>query len=126
MEITSLKEWVKELKKASEKKHTCILVEGKRDLNKLQKLNVQNVYPIKGKRFYDILEDLEDAHLVIILTDLDKQGDKICKKLSFMLQREGIPVDNRFREKLRELGIKHIENLPLRREDVSKEDNPLS
>ncbi|SNZ02493.1 5S rRNA maturation endonuclease (Ribonuclease M5), contains TOPRIM domain [Persephonella hydrogeniphila] len=126
MELSSLKEWLQKLKESSQKEGVYTLVEGKRDLNKLKELGVKNIYPIKGKRFYDILEDLENAHLVIILTDLDKQGEKMYKKLSFILEREGVPVEGRFREKLKEIGIKHIEDIPVRSEDVSKENNTLS
>ncbi|WP_457638679.1 toprim domain-containing protein [Persephonella sp.] len=113
MEFEDLKEWVERLKNISTSYGVTVLVEGKRDFEKLKKLGIENVYPVKGKRFYDILEELENASIVIILTDLDKQGEKMSLKLSSILQREGIPVDTLFREGLRKFDIKHIEDLPV-------------
>jgi len=114
MEFESLDSWIERLKKISTTDNVVVLVEGKRDFEKLKKLGVGNVYPIKGKKFYDILEELENSSMVILLTDLDKQGDKISSKLSDMFQREGIPVDNLFRQALKNFEIKHIEDIPLR------------
>jgi len=114
MEFESLDSWIERLKNISGSNGVVILVEGKRDFEKLKRLGIKNVYPIKGKKLYDILEELENSSLVIMLTDLDKQGDKISSKLSGMFQREGIPVDNLFRQALRNFEIKHIEDIPLR------------
>ena len=119
-------EWLERLRAISQREGAVIVVEGKKDAQKLQKLGIKNVYQIKGKRFYDILEELENFSYVVILTDLDKQGEKIFSKLRFILEREGIPTDGRFRQMLKELGIKHIEDIPIRRGYVSKKDNTLS
>ncbi|NPA17451.1 toprim domain-containing protein [Persephonella sp.] len=114
MEFENLDSWIERLRSISASKGVVVLVEGKRDFDKLKKLGIENVYPIKGKKFYDILEELEDSSMVIVLTDLDKQGDKISSKISGMLQREGIPVDNLFRQALKKFEIKHIEDIPVR------------
>ena len=73
MEFASLKDWLERLKEFSEKEKTVVLVEGKKDKQKLEKFGISHIYSIKGKKFYDILEELENEDLVIILTDLDKQ-----------------------------------------------------
>jgi len=112
MEFATLKEWIDRLKSFSSTDGVVILVEGKNDSNKLKELGVKNVYPLKGKRFYDVLEELENSSMVVILTDLDKQGEKIFQKMSTILQREGIPVDNLFRKALKKFEIKHIEDIP--------------
>jgi len=124
MEI--LDEWIEKLRGISEKDGVVIVVEGKKDAYKLQRLGIKNLYQIKGKRFYDILEELENSSHVVILTDLDKHGEKMFSRLKFILEREGIPADGRFRQELRGLGIKHIEDIPIRSSDVSKKDNTLS
>ncbi len=128
MEFTSLKDWLERLKEFSEKEKTVVLVEGKNDKQKLEKFGITHIYSIKGKKFYDILEDLENEDLVIILTDLDKQGEKISSKISSMFQREGIPVDLGFRESLKNFDIKHIEDIPTDLEesiDAGKKNYPL-
>lgn len=117
MEFISLKDWLERLKEFSEKEKTVVLVEGKKDKQKLEKFGISHIYSIKGKKFYDILEELENEDLVIILTDLDKQGEKISSKISSMFQREGIPVDLEFREYLKNFDIKHIEDIPVNLEE---------
>ncbi|WP_051654164.1 toprim domain-containing protein [Persephonella sp. KM09-Lau-8] len=117
MEFISLKDWLERLKAFSEKEKTVVLVEGKKDKQKLEKFGISHIYSIKGKKFYDILEELENENLVIILTDLDKQGEKISSKISSMFQREGIPVDLEFREYLKNFDIKHIEDIPVNLEE---------
>jgi len=117
MEFASLKDWLERLKAFSEKEKTVVLVEGKKDKQKLEKFGISHIYSIKGKKFYDILEELENEDLVIILTDLDKQGEKISSKISSMFQREGIPVDLEFREYLKNFNIKHIEDIPVNLEE---------
>jgi len=112
MEFYSFKDWIEKLVSISKEESIYIIVEGKNDVKKLKLYGVENIYPIKGKKFYDILEDLEFAKLCILLVDLDKQGEKIFSKLRFLLQREGIPVDSSFREYLKNFHYEEIESLP--------------
>jgi len=113
MRYETIKEWIEDLKSFSKSDGIVIVVEGKRDKDRLKIAGVEHIYSIRGKRFYDILEELENSTKVVILTDLDKQGEKICKKLSQMFQKEGIPVDTTFRESLKNFDIKHIEDIYL-------------
>ena len=112
MEFNSFEDWVEKLVYISKENQHFVVVEGKNDVKKLSSYGVENIYPIKGKKFYDIVEELEFANLCILLVDLDKQGEKIFSKLKFLLQREGIPVDTSFREYLKNFDYEEIEKLP--------------
>ncbi len=111
MEFLSLEDWREKLYEASLDENIAILVEGKRDVKALNRLGIENIYPLQGKRFYDVLEDLETKLLVILLFDFDKQGEKILEKFFFILQREGIPVDTSFRNYLKNFDIEEIEHI---------------
>lgn len=112
MEFNSFKDWVEKLINVSKEENTYVVVEGKNDIRRLKLYGVESIYPIKGKKFYDVVEDLEFANLCILLTDLDKQGEKIFLNLKSLLQREGIPVDVSFREYLKNFPYEEIEKLP--------------
>ncbi|NPA54009.1 MAG: topoisomerase [Aquificae bacterium] len=111
MKFSSLEDWKNKLVEISLEENVSILVEGKKDVKVLKNFGVENIFPLKGKRFYDVLEELEDKILVILLFDLDKQGEKIFQKFFFILQREGIPVDISFREYLKQFDIEEIEHI---------------
>lgn len=112
MSFSSLKEWKESLKFLSTKE-VCVLVEGKRDFQKLNSFGIKNIYTLKGKRFYDVIEDiLENYNLCVILFDLDKHGERMSEKFSNLLRNEGIKVDLSYRDYLRSLGIVEIENIP--------------
>lgn len=111
MNFASLEDWKNKLIELSLNENVSILVEGKKDVRTLKNLGVENLFPLKGRRFYDVLEELEDKVLVVLLFDLDRQGEKIFKKFLFILQREGIPVDTTFREYLKQFEIEEIEHI---------------
>ncbi|WP_456400789.1 toprim domain-containing protein [Persephonella sp.] len=113
MIIKSFEDWKNKLLQTSLNPKTVILVEGKRDKYNLRKIGIKNVIPLQGKKFYDILEIVEDCNEVILLFDLDKQGEKIFLKFYKILRREGIPVNIEFREYLKNFEVKEIENLPI-------------
>ncbi len=112
MEFRSFSHWKEKLKEYGNTENIFILVEGKKDESVLKDWHIKNVVSLKGKRFYDVVEELELADLCIILVDIDKQGEKIFKKIKFLFEREGIPVDVSFREYLKNFPIKEIEELP--------------
>jgi len=104
-------DWKERLKKASEE--SIIIVEGKKDKEKLNKYSIKNIFVIQGQKFYDIIDYIaENYKKCIILTDLDKHGEKIYQKLSSALSKEGVEIDNSFRENLKETNVEEIENLP--------------
>jgi len=103
-------EFINRLKEASEK--YPVLVEGKRDLFTLKRFGIRNIYTLSGKNYTDFVESLpDDVEKVVLLTDVDKQGEKIFRKLSEVLRRYNIAVDGSFREYLRRLGIEEVEHL---------------
>lgn len=113
MRFESFKDWKDKLKEYGNTENVVIIVEGKRDEQVLKRWGVQNVFAIKGRRFYDILEEVEYCNLCILLIDTDKQGDKIFHRLKQMLEREGIPIDTDFREYMKSFDVKEVEELPL-------------
>lgn len=111
MSFSSLKDWLDSLKSKSVD-GVCVLVEGKRDFSRLTALGVQNIYTLKGKRYYDVIEEiLENCNLCIILFDLDKHGERMTEKFSALLKKEGIDVDLSYREYLRTFDVIEIENI---------------
>ncbi|MEJ5173259.1 MAG: toprim domain-containing protein [Hydrogenothermaceae bacterium] len=111
--MESLEDWKKVLRDKSSENRVCVLVEGKRDFVKLSSFNIQNIYTLKGKRFYDVVEEIIDnCDVCIILFDLDKHGEKMTLKFSQLLSSEGVEIDTSFREFLRNFNIEEIENIP--------------
>lgn len=110
--FSTINQWIEALRETSKQSGVCILVEGKRDYNKLSSFGVENIYTLKGKRFYDIVEEiLENYDRCIILFDTDKQGQKMTEKFSLLLSAEGIQVDLSFRDFLKIFGEIEIENI---------------
>ena len=87
-----------------------IIVEGKKDLITLRKLEIKNIITI-NKPIFQIVESIKEKE-VIILTDIDKTGKRLYSKLRHDLQRRGIKIDNRFRNFLiQETNLTNIEGL---------------
>jgi 5S rRNA maturation endonuclease (ribonuclease M5) len=114
MKEAPLKKFLLELRKFSAyNPRWAILVEGKRDKSALESLGIDNVYALKGKPFHDAAEELsENFEGVVLLTDLDKQGEAIFQKLQKLLPSYGLKVDGLFREKLSSSGVKFVEKIP--------------
>jgi len=90
-----------------------VLVEGKRDKEALERFDIEPVYTMRGKKFYDIGEELSEKFKgVVILTDLDRTGEEIYRKLTKILESYGLKVDGSFREDLRRSGVKFVEKIP--------------
>lgn len=76
-----------------------IIVEGKKDKAALQKLGVKNIVELNKKPLFQIVEDVANSNEeCIILTDLDKKGKEIYGKLNSNLQKNGVKINNKFRE----------------------------
>ena len=113
MEFESYEDWINKLKEEDRNPETIILVEGKRDKEKLFKLGIRNVMDLKGRRYYDVLEDIADHYNnAILLFDLDKHGERIFKKFKDMLEKEGVKTISSYREYLKNLTIEEVEDLP--------------
>ncbi|RKQ63504.1 5S rRNA maturation endonuclease (ribonuclease M5) [Thermovibrio guaymasensis] len=92
-----------------------VLVEGKRDKMALERFDIGPVYTMKGRKFHDIAEELSEKYEgVVILTDLDRTGEDIYRKLSKILESYGLKVDGSFREDLKRSGVKFVEKIPQR------------
>ena len=93
--------------------NTLIIVEGKKDKAALQKLGISNVIQLNKKALYQIVEEVANFNEeCIILTDLDKKGKEIFGKLNSDLQKNGVKVNNKFREFLfRHTKLRQIEGI---------------
>lgn len=103
-------EFINRLREKSLK--TPVIVEGKNDVKVLQKFGIKNVISISGKNYFDLLEKIPpEVGEVILLTDIDKQGEKIFKKLKTIFESQGLKVDGNFRDYLRKMEVKEVEEL---------------
>jgi len=76
-----------------------VIVEGKKDKIALEKLGIKNIVELNKKPLFQIAEDISASNEeCIILTDLDKKGKEIYGKLNHDLQKNGVKVNNKFRE----------------------------
>jgi len=91
-------------------RNTLVLVEGPNDKRSLEKLGFQNIV-FMNKPLYKLVELIEDAEEVMLLTDLDDHGRKLYKYFYSELTRRGVRVNNRLRIMLMQTPVKHIEGL---------------
>lgn len=95
--------------------NTLIIVEGKKDRTALQKLGIKNIVELSKKPLFQIVEDIANSNdECIILTDLDKEGKQLYSKLNSNLQKNGVKVDNKFRNFLfKHTKLRQIEGIDL-------------
>jgi 5S rRNA maturation endonuclease (ribonuclease M5) len=121
MEGKELKYFLIKLRQFNQKHpNWAVLVEGKRDRKALERLGIENVIDLKGRKFHDVAEYLsENFRGVVLLMDFDPEGEEIFNKLSRILKGYGLKVDGSFREELRQTGVKFVEKIveELRRRD---------
>ena len=91
---------------------SVILVEGKRDLESLTQLGLQQTiikYSEMGER--RCLEYIERNRVqkIIILTDFDEEGENILVRLEDKLENTGVKIDKQYRKKFFE-AIKFYSN----------------
>lgn len=93
--------------------NTLIIVEGKKDKITLQKLGISNIVELSKKPLFQIVEEVSSSNSeCIILTDLDKEGKQLYSKLNSNLQKNGVKVNNKFREFLfKHTRLRQIEGL---------------
>lgn len=103
-----LDQWIEKLRK--EKK--LIVVEGIKDKKALEILGIMNIITLK-KPLYAVVEEIvSKAKEVILLTDLDPKGKELFARLSKDLQKQGVKIDNKFREFLfKETKLRQIEGI---------------
>jgi 5S rRNA maturation endonuclease (ribonuclease M5) len=102
-------DWLNKLRDSKK----LVIVEGEKDKEALQKLGIKNVVAISRKPLFEFIEEISNKYTeVIILTDLDSEGRKLYSKLKHNLQKNGVKIDNQFREILfRKTHISQIEGI---------------
>ena len=87
-----------------------IIVEGRNDKKALQELGLENIFTLNMPLF-KIVERISGKE-VVILTDLDKKGKQLYRRIQHDCIHHGIKVNNRLRHFLfRETQLSHIEGL---------------
>ncbi|WP_017980931.1 toprim domain-containing protein [Methanocaldococcus villosus] len=106
---------IEELKIEAEDKP--IIVEGKKDVESLEKLGVEATYIIIGKTpVYLIADELVRRRIkeVILLTDYDRRGKLLAKAILEEFRHRGIKVNTFYRKMIfiyTNSGIRDIESL---------------
>jgi len=113
--MNRLKAYISDLKQFSLRNPDwAILVEGKRDLKALKMFGIENVVEMKGRKYHDIAECLSESYVgVVLLMDFDPEGEAILRKLTKVLETYGLKIDTSFRDRLKSLGIRFVEEIPL-------------
>ncbi len=108
-----LKEWLLSLRDFSRHHEDwVILVEGKRDKVALERFGIENVEQMKSKPYHTVADELSKRYRgAVMLMDFDEKGEQIERKLSRILSMYGMSVDRSFRERLRETGVKFVEDI---------------
>ncbi len=102
----------------AEDKDIPIIVEGKKDVEALKSLGVERkIIKIKrGKSIFRIIEELRGKHdKVIILTDWDSSGRRLCYKIKKACESNIIEYDVEYRKtliKFLKKEVKDVESIP--------------
>jgi 5S rRNA maturation endonuclease (ribonuclease M5) len=93
--------------------NTLVVVEGKKDKEALQKLGITNIIELSKKPLFHIVEEISNSNReCIILTDLDNEGKLLYSKLNTNLQKNGVKINNKFRNFLfKNTKLRQIEGL---------------
>lgn len=92
--------------------NSAVIVEGKKDKLALERLGISNIFELSKKPLFAVIEDVSDNYKeCAILTDLDKKGKELFGKLNSGLSRNGIRVNNKFRNYLFRTKLRQVEGL---------------
>jgi 5S rRNA maturation endonuclease (ribonuclease M5) len=96
----------------------AIIVEGRRDLEALRSLGLQGPVIMASRHSaLDLAEDAARSYSeIILLTDWDRKGDEMAKKIELHLVSVGSRPDTQIRTRLKKLvkkEIKDVESLSL-------------
>ena len=88
-----------------------VIVEGKNDELALKSLGLSDILPIYSRPLIDVVQSIaaRGVREVVILTDFDREGRKIDRKLEMMLRMHRIEPSHRLRYLVRSLGRATIE-----------------
>ncbi len=115
-ELEGIRKIIERIKK--EDKDIPIIVEGRKDMKALKSLGIERkIIRIKrGKRIFTIIERLRKKHdKVIILTDWDSSGGKLCYKIRKACESNAIKYDVEYRKqmiKFLKKEVKDVESIP--------------
>jgi len=92
-------------------KDFVIIVEGKKDREALKTLGLNNVIAVNGRPLIKVVNEIKYlGERPVILTDFDKRGIDIAKRLSRLFQAYKIHPNSSLRCKLMEFGKNKIED----------------
>jgi len=101
-----------------EDKNIPVIVEGRKDMKALRSLGIERkiIKIKKGKSIFRIIEKLRKDHdKVIILTDWDSSGGKLCYKIKKACKSNDIKYDIEYRKqmiKFLKKEVKDVESIP--------------
>ena len=88
-----------------------VIVEGKNDKKALKSLGVKDIIAINARPLYEVVEIASKSKKeIVILTDFDKEGRAIEKRLKYLLQRYKKHPNSKLRWKVMNLGKNKIED----------------
>ena len=85
------------VEKLEKLKTKVIIVEGNKDKIALEEFGIKKII-VLNKPIFKLCEELVKYKEIVILTDLDKEGRRLYSKIKDNLTRNGIKVDDSFRE----------------------------
>lgn len=89
-----------------------VIVEGKKDKLALESLGVKNVIQLnQGGSILEVIEALADFPSIVILTDMDRAGKVLRKKILRYFKLYGIYENKKPREFFAQMRLSHIEGL---------------
>ncbi len=90
-----------------------ILVEGKKDKNALEQLEIKNSIVLNGKDLWNRLEEIaKEEKEILILTDFDKKGKELYGKITKHLDKLGVKRNKKYREFFQKrTKLSHIEGI---------------
>ena len=100
------------IKTLGELKSRAVIVEGKKDVRALAALGLTNIIPLNSTPLAEFVQKIIDSniHEVIILTDFDKEGRKLEKKLDLLFRSHKVKTNRRLRRILMGFGKGRIED----------------
>lgn len=89
-----------------------VIVEGRKDREALVNLGVSNIVQLQSASSHlAVVESLADYDRVVILTDLDREGKNLRRKLLRLFGPYGIHENRKPREILAKLKVQQVESL---------------
>lgn len=107
---------MKKPRKIFEEIKVPVIVEGKSDASTLKDFGVEDTVPLNGKPLFRVASSLSKrTEKVLVLSDFDKEGSKIAKKLNSWLESFGVVPKTKLRGRIKRIitkeGVSDIENI---------------